>query len=289
MEWYVADSYKGMEQIDEPFEDEKGRMQVKLRGTCPRCGGSGHYSYNPMDGTRCFKCGGSGKVTIQVRAYTEKEYNQYIKSKERRAAAEEAKKQSLIDNSEANKMAKLAELGYEIDNPGIYLIGGGNTYDIKDQLKELGCKYNATLGWYSTKNIEVPEGFSTIVVAIDDIYDWNPMSQSFSFKTGAKDVADAALKTLLPKSNSEYIGEIKEKVCGLKVTVTGARTLEGYYGTSTLYTFLNDENVLVWNSTSAKVKLEEGEVVYLNGTIKDHKEYKGVKQTVLTRCTIKAS
>lgn len=29
---------------------------------CGRCGGSGHYSYNTMDGTRCYGCRGSGKV-----------------------------------------------------------------------------------------------------------------------------------------------------------------------------------------------------------------------------------
>lgn len=28
--------------------------------TCTRCGGSGHYSYNRVDGTTCFKCKGSG-------------------------------------------------------------------------------------------------------------------------------------------------------------------------------------------------------------------------------------
>ena len=27
---------------------------------CSRCSGSGHYSYNQMTGTRCFKCNGSG-------------------------------------------------------------------------------------------------------------------------------------------------------------------------------------------------------------------------------------
>lgn len=30
------------------------------REPCTRCGGSGHYSYNRIDGTRCFKCRGSG-------------------------------------------------------------------------------------------------------------------------------------------------------------------------------------------------------------------------------------
>jgi hypothetical protein len=28
--------------------------------TCSRCGGSGHYSYNQMHGSRCFGCGGDG-------------------------------------------------------------------------------------------------------------------------------------------------------------------------------------------------------------------------------------
>lgn len=27
---------------------------------CGRCGGSGQYSYNQMDGTRCYGCGGTG-------------------------------------------------------------------------------------------------------------------------------------------------------------------------------------------------------------------------------------
>lgn len=29
--------------------------------TCGRCGGSGSYSFNLMDGSRCYGCGGSGK------------------------------------------------------------------------------------------------------------------------------------------------------------------------------------------------------------------------------------
>lgn len=30
--------------------------------TCGRCGGSGNYSYCPGYGTRCFKCGGKGRI-----------------------------------------------------------------------------------------------------------------------------------------------------------------------------------------------------------------------------------
>lgn len=30
--------------------------------TCGRCGGSGRYAYNLKDGSRCYGCGGTGKV-----------------------------------------------------------------------------------------------------------------------------------------------------------------------------------------------------------------------------------
>lgn len=37
--------------------------------TCTRCGGDGRYSWNPMDGDRCFGCLGSGKqVNKKARA-----------------------------------------------------------------------------------------------------------------------------------------------------------------------------------------------------------------------------
>ncbi len=36
-----------------------GKLALK---TCGRCSGGGHYSYCEMHGTKCFGCGGSGKV-----------------------------------------------------------------------------------------------------------------------------------------------------------------------------------------------------------------------------------
>lgn len=33
---------------------------------CDRCGGSGHYSFNPTNGTTCFGCNGSGKKLAPI-------------------------------------------------------------------------------------------------------------------------------------------------------------------------------------------------------------------------------
>jgi hypothetical protein len=47
---------------------------------CGRCGGSGRYSFNQIDGDRCFGCGGSGKV-FSKRGAAARAY--YLKSMER--------------------------------------------------------------------------------------------------------------------------------------------------------------------------------------------------------------
>lgn len=57
--------------LDYPTADKV--LQTRLVGlelarTCGRCGGSGSFSYNPKDGTRCYGCGGGGKVAQKLTA-----------------------------------------------------------------------------------------------------------------------------------------------------------------------------------------------------------------------------
>lgn len=86
------------------------------------------------------------------------------------------------------------------------------------------------------------------------------------------------------KSNSQFVGEVGERIT---VEIASTRLVwsgENYYGSSNLIEFVDkDGNVFTW-FTSCPFK-ENATVV--TGTIKEHKEYKGVNQTVLTRCKIK--
>ena len=60
---------------------------------------------------------------------------------------------------------------------------------------------------------------------------------------------------------------------------------EGQYGVSHLHCFEDqDGNVAIWWS-SRKV-LNVGETYSLKCTVKEHSEYKGRPQTILTRCVI---
>lgn len=282
MEWKVAPSYSTwkIERVDE--ETHKAIVSTE----CCKCGGTGQFAWFGV----CFRCNGSGKESKKVKAYTPEEYVKYVaaqeRAKERRVEKAEAYKQSLIDNSEKNKKELLVKWGYDPEDARIWLIGGGSTYAIKDWLKEQGCKFCKELGWYSCKSLEVPEGYKTVSINFDDAYDWLPLTKRFEIRAEAKEVADAALSSLYPESQSEYVGDIKQRLRDMDVTLTDARTIDGYYGMSTIYTFVYNENVLTWITTSAQ-DIQVGDHVVLTGTVKDHKEYKGVKQTILSRCIVK--
>ena len=70
-----------------------------------------------------------------------------------------------------------------------------------------------------------------------------------------------------------------------------------YYGTTHfIHTFADaDGNIMVWKSTNPVDYIKddcyefipEGSLVELTGTVKEHSEYKGTEQTVLTRCKFK--
>lgn len=282
MEWKVAPSYEKWDIININEETHKATIKTK----CWKCGGSGQYAWFGV----CFACGGFGYEQKEVKAYTVEEYIKYIaaqaKVKEKKQETEKIRQQNLINNSEKNKKELLVKWGYDPENPLIWLIGGGDTYTIKNQLKEQGCKFSQQLGWYSCKQLDLPIGYSMVSINFNDVFTWFPMTKRFEIKENAKEIADAALSTLYPKSNSEYIGNLKERIRDLEVVLTSIRDIDNRYGTSTIYTFKYNENVLVWITSSCK-DIQIGEHVLLTGTIKEYKEYKGTKQTILSRCIIK--
>ena len=291
-EWKVAPSFQNATIVK--VDEEKHKAYITE--TCERCGGSGMFIIPGVFSGTCFKCGGIGSITQLVKAYTPAEYERYLKAQEKAKERQEQKRaekiQALKDESENNKRDLLKKFGYEdLDNPTIYIVVGGDTYQIKDIIKERGGHYNATFGWFFNKVTEVPEGYSLLPIAFDDVYDWHPMTKTVDIKENAAEVVREAKKALYPtpESESEYVGEVKERMRDLRVTLTGARAVSGAYGTSILFTFEYNKNVLVWFTSSPPSEEEAtvGNEYLLTGTVKEHKEYNGVKQTRLTRCKLK--
>lgn len=70
--------------------------------------------------------------------------------------------------------------------------------------------------------------------------------------------------------------------------VLDARMLTGWetqYGTTYLYQFIHDSgSILIWKSSSWFSKEELEQITKIDFTVKEHNEYKGKKQTIITRC-----
>lgn len=108
----------------------------------------------------------------------------------------------------------------------------------------------------------------------------------------AKEAEEARIKA--QKAISQYVGPIGDKL-DLAATFDHTawfecRSFVGY-GTETMFihTFKDaDGNKLIWKTTNGlgSLGLQEGDLVQIKGTVKEHKEYKDEKQTVLTRCKI---
>ena len=97
---------------------------------------------------------------------------------------------------------------------------------------------------------------------------------------------------------SDYVCNIGDKI-NVKVTYLNSYNYETQFGSSYIHIFIDDNgNIFKWSTNSkleftikdnnSKVSqwccLDKGATIQLTGKIKDHSEYRGQKQTVLTRC-----
>lgn len=87
------------------------------------------------------------------------------------------------------------------------------------------------------------------------------------------------------RAQSQHIGEIKDKVtCSVREFKMLA-SWETQWGETFLYEFITEEgNILIWKT--GKWIDEDLEVSQISGTVKAHNEFRGAKQTELTRCKV---
>ena len=289
MEYFVADKFKNYERIGEPF-DKNGKLYAKGKTICPRCGGQGIIVARvengrpipiPVDQGICYQCCGEKYVYDEFRLYTEKEYNQMQKAKETAAAKrEEAREQKMKAECEDNKVKWLEQNNFSED--GITYIVTGDSYSIKDELKEAGWRYDTVLRWHKAD----PAGYEDRVIKInfDDIFEWTAWGKGV-YKVGAPDLIEKMLRAVEPESTSEYLEGTKVK--DLEVTLDRRNAFNGRYGLTYVYNFSTIEgNVCTW-FTSKMLDIETGGKCLISGSIKDRQEYKGTKSTILTRCKVK--
>lgn len=258
----VAKSFQNMEMLSEPYE-KSGKMYIKVR--------------NPKTGTE-----------RQVRWYTEKEYNKMYPDSAASQISETkdsfywSPATETYHNNDPYWKPQKDVLGF---TNGYITIFIGNTFNYKEYLKSIGCKYTKFWGWGLSSELELPTDFPEELKPAK--LEWSKVGNEETGKLLPEaQVTQAVDAIIYGESKSQYMGVLGERL-EITAEVKKAKEIEGAFGVQTLYVLEDDcGNVYIWVTSSQKTVLEAGKTYKLRGTVKTHRTYHGENQTVLVRCNI---
>lgn len=283
--FYTADTYKNWERTGKPF-DKNGKLYTKVKSSCSRCGGTGYYAIGVENGQLklhpayngiCLQCDTKGYLEKEVRLYTENEYKKMVATNEaNRIKREEAKEAQMKAEFAENKKKWAEDEGFSAELK-TYVVAG-DSYSIKDALKEDGFKFNYILKWHRATP---SDKYETIEIDAAEVLDWSAWGKG-NYHSDAQKFVQDKLDALKPASASKWIGEVKEKIT-INVTVKNIHSYESRYGYGRIFTFEDENsNIIKW-FTSSNPSIAEGDNVIMTATVKEHQEYKGEKQTLVNR------
>ena len=207
----------------------------------------------------------------QVRWYSDSEYYKMYP---------EERKVQQFNGKDSKVFTPKEVLGFQ---NGYITIFRGDTYKFLDWFKASNARYTNRWGWYVVSTEEVPEDLPVELTSLR--LDWSLIGFEGGNLKPEEEIKQAVEELLYAnvKSNSKHMGSVGERI-EVTVVVSATHSLENQYGTSTIHTMVDDnENEYIW--ITASKNWQKGTVKTIRGTVKEHKVYKGVKQTVLTRCS----
>jgi hypothetical protein len=211
---------------------------------CYRCSGQGQSSAWARTGLVCYQCGGHGHLGTKVgKVYTAEKLAQLVAAQEKR------------DQESALKREAEAE-------------------KFRQARRKLQEEFNASHpGLIESMRSSNDSFLQNLVEAFD-------LNGTLTEKQA--EAAKAKVERLSSALVGVHVGTVGERL-DLTVTVTYAKASEGRFGYTTFITFVDaNENRFVWKA-SGRFNYEPGQTVKGVATVKDHVEFKGHKQTALTR------
>lgn len=237
---------------------------------CPYCEGTGRrpeYAY--VDNGVCYHCNGSGR--------SEKAKKIIIRTPEYEAVLAKKREERRIAKLNDTFDERITHLGFgkEDETYVVYRVKG-ETYSKKEQLKELGCRFNQWLGWYSPRSLK-DEGYQCQRFTAEDVLisenfpliEWRPVAE---------------VKNLYDDKKVEsgvFVGEPGQKMVR-KLFVSYTAPVETNFGTKTMNVMRDEQgNMFRWFTDKM---LDRGVWYNFQFTVKDHNEYNGQKYTKIIRC-----
>ena len=287
----VAKSFSTWDRIGEPF-DKNGKLYQKVKEKCPRCGGLGIIVARVENGQPipisvdqgiCYQCVGNKYIVKEVRLYTQEEFDRMEAANERacQKKAEEQVRKMRVEF--AQKKAEWLEKN-NFTPDGITYVVTGDSFFIKDELKANGWRYDPVIKWHKAD----PAGYEdrVIKISVDDFFEASAWGD-YHYLEGAKDKMDKILAATQPQVDSNWIGEVGDKITNLKVQLVRKYNTSSKYGLTTLYSFQDENgNIINW-WTSTFQEIEQGDwVTIIRSTIKKLDIYRDQKQTIITRAKL---
>jgi hypothetical protein len=236
-------------------EKDNARVVVGAQGVsgsmsrmenCDRCGGQGGSEAWKWTGYTCYKCNGNRLMPANYRVYTAEKLAKLVEAAEKKAAKKEAK--------------RIAAL--EIERAAF------------TQWAEQNADTVAAIRSQASQN----DFMASLAVQLRD----HRILTDRQLEAAAKSIVQAAERKA-EGAASQWVGEVKERF-EFEAEVMGVFGTEGFYGHTDIVKFKDaDGNHFTWFA-SDYTNLDRGDRIAIKGTVKKHDEYKGVKQTVLTRC-----
>lgn len=146
--------------------------------------------------------------------------------------------------------------------------------------RQSDARYARMWGWYFISTVELPEDLPKGISPIH--LPWELVGNSDGSLKNESDIRKGVDSLLYEKTNSQYIGEVGQRL-EFNVIVERNIPLNGNYGETHMHFLRFGEDLLIWTTIAKNWTV--GSSHHIKGTIKKHQEYRGEKQTILTRCT----
>lgn len=183
----------------------------------------------------------------------------------------------------AKKLQWLELRGFSPEGIGYHV--NGETFSIKDTLREDGFKYHPILGWMRSSADSYEDKVTKI--DINDIAEFDIFGE-VHFYPNAKEIvfAEDQSKVVQGLTTTEFYGEIGEKIKDYSVTLVNKKSFMGRWGLTNVYSFIDNNNHLFVWFTSITLNKEINDTFSIKATIKGHDIFNGNNQTIITRVSV---